>query len=347
MQHGGDIYHQTVELDFSVNINPLGMPPTVQKALQEAAEACIHYPDLKAEALTNALAEALSVSNEQIICGNGASELFLAIVHALQPKRILIPVPSFLGYERVAEAVGAEIIFYAMKKEESFRLTERFLEHLTEEMDLLFLANPNNPTGAVLSENLLLHILARAKERQITVVLDECFLGFTGEDRQRSMRSRLSEYPNLIVVRAFTKLYAIPGVRLGYLLCADLVLCEKIRLQLPEWNVSVFAQCAGVAALKEQEFVTKSVSYMQKQRKILAEELCDTGLQVYESDADYLFFFSEQRLYEPLLEKKILIRDCSNYRGLKKGYYRVAVKKEEENRRLIEEIRRCLEGGEK
>ena len=336
--HGGDIYRNQIRQDFSVNTNPLGMPDSVREALHQAVEEAEHYPDIHAQELTNAVAEQLRISEKKLVFGNGASELFHAVLHAVKPSKMLIPVPSFLGYEEAAKTMDCEFIFYEMKKEEKFCLTERILDALDESISLVFLANPNNPVGNLVEPELILEIAEKCRQCDITLVLDECFMELTGKEQKYSFLSHLEEFPNVVVVRAFTKLYAIPGVRLGYLVCEQ-TLAEKIRLQLPEWNLSVFAQRAGVAAIKEQGYVARAVSCIQTQRLFLCEELKAAGCIVYDSDADYLLFYSEKKLYELFLQRGILIRDCSNFRGLQSGYYRVAVKSEEQNRIFAEVLR--------
>ncbi len=342
--HGGDIYRNQIRQDFSVNTNPLGMPDSVREALHQAVEEAEHYPDIHAQELANAVAEQLQISEKQLVFGNGASELFHAVLHAVKPSKILIPVPSFLGYEEAAKALDCEVIFYEMKKEENFCLTERILDVLDESISLVFLANPNNPVGNLVELELILKIAEKCRQCDITLVLDECFMELTGKEQKYSFLSHLEEFPNVVVVRAFTKLYAIPGVRLGYLVCEQ-TLAEKIRLQLPEWNLSVFAQRAGVAASKEQGYVARAVACIQTQRLFLREELKAAGCIVYDSDADYLLFYSEKKLYELFLQRGILIRDCSNFRGLKSGYYRIAVKSEEQNR-IFAEVLRQIHGNE-
>lgn len=336
--HGGDIYRNQIRQDFSVNTNPLGMPDSVREALHQAVEEAEHYPDIHAQELANAVAEQLRISEKKLVFGNGASELFHAVLHAVKPSKMLIPVPSFLGYEEAAKAMDCEVIFYEMKKEEKFCLTERILDALDESISLVFLANPNNPVGNLVEPELILEIAEKCRQCDITLVLDECFMELTGKEQKYSFLSHLEEFPNVVVVRAFTKLYAIPGVRLGYLVCEQ-TLAEKIRLQLPEWNLSVFAQRAGVAAIKEQGYVARAVSCIQTQRLFLREELKAAGCIVYDSDADYLLFYSEKKLYELFLQRGILIRDCSNFRGLQSGYYRIAVKSEEQNRIFAEVLR--------
>ena len=343
--HGGDIYRNQIRLDFSVNTNPLGMPDPVKEALHQAVEEAENYPDIRAQALGAAVAEQLQVRKEQLVFGNGASELFRAVLHAIKPSKILIPVPSFLGYEEAAKAIDCEVIFYEMKKEENFCLTDRILDVLDENISLVFLANPNNPVGNLVEPELIFQIAEKCRQCDITLVLDECFMELTGKEQTYSFLKRLDEFPNVVVIRAFTKLYAIPGVRLGYLVCEQ-NLAEKIRLQLPEWNLSVFAQRAGVAAIKEQEYIVRAVVCIQTQRQFLLEELQAAGCSVFDSDADYLLFYSEMPLYELFLQRGILIRDCSNFRGLQRGYYRIAVKSEEQNRMFAEVLREIHENAQ-
>ncbi len=343
--HGGDIYRNQIRLDFSVNTNPLGMPDLVKEALHQAVEEAENYPDIRAQALSAAVTEQLQVRKEQLVFGNGASELFHAVLHAIKPSKILIPVPSFLGYEEAAKAIDCEVIFYEMKKEENFCLTDRILDVLDENISLVFLANPNNPVGNLVEPELIFQIAEKCRQCDITLVLDECFMELTGKEQTYSFLKRLDEFPNVVVIRAFTKLYAIPGVRLGYLVCEQ-NLAEKIRLQLPEWNLSVFAQRAGVAAIKEQEYIARAVVCIQTQRQFLLEELQAAGCSVFDSDADYLLFYSEMPLYELFLQRGILIRDCSNFRGLQRGYYRIAVKSEEQNRMFAEVLREIHENAQ-
>lgn len=336
--HGGDIYQNNVELDFSVNINPLGIPEKVKEEMHKAIDSCEHYPDISHTKLIAKIAENYQIPAEHILCGNGASELFIAIVHAIRPRKIIIPVPSFFGYERAAGVTDAVVSYYEMKESDNFCLTENFLQELQEDVDLLFLANPNNPVGNTIEESLLEQICDRCREKQITVVLDECFLEFT-EKKGFFSKHNLYDYPNAIVVKAFTKLYAIPGVRLGFSFCGGKEQTDRISLQLPEWNISVIAEAAGLAALEEKEYCDETVSYIRTEREYLAKELENADIQVFPGKADFLLLKTKQPLYDRLLEQKILIRDCSNYRGLQTGYYRVAVKQHEDNEKLIAAIK--------
>ncbi|MBQ8878097.1 MAG: aminotransferase class I/II-fold pyridoxal phosphate-dependent enzyme [Lachnospiraceae bacterium] len=338
--HGGDIYRNKVTLDFSVNINPFGMPKEVETALHNAVGQSELYPDIVSEELKQSVSQWLSIDEDKLAFGNGASELFMAIVRAINPRRAVIPVPSFLGYQYALEAVENETVYVELKEENGFIPDDSLIDALTEQTDLLFLTNPNNPTGILLNRQYLHSVLQHCKDKNILVVLDECFIEFCGEEH--SFLSETANYSNLLVVRAFTKSFAIPGVRLGYLVGSDALLLDKIKKQLPEWNLSVFAQQAGVACVKAKDYLDKTVKYIDSERKVMKEQLEALGLRVYDGRANFLLFYSEIPLYEKLLERGILIRDCSNYKGLSKGYYRVAVKKREENETLWKAIGECI-----
>ncbi len=338
--HGGDIYRNKVNLDFSVNTNPLGIPKSVEIALYEAVTCCHEYPDIAALKLKETVANLLSIPKEYLLFGNGASEVFMGIMHALRPKSVIIPVPSFYGYKYVAEAVESKIIYFPLKKENLFLPQKEFLEMLTEDIDLLFLANPNNPTGKLIDHQYLKSVLDLCREKNIYVVLDECFISFC--KGELSFLSKIDEYPNLLLVQAFTKIYAIPGVRLGYLVSSNTSLIQKIRKQFPEWNLSVFAQEAGIVCAHQMAYVEKTVEYVKKEREFLSAHLQEMGIQVFSSDANFILIYSEKLLYELLLKRGILIRDCENFRGLSKGYYRIAVKSRKENEILLKEIGECI-----
>ena len=329
--HGGDVYTNKVNIDFSVNVNPLGIPANVKQAMMEAINNVDVYPDIRREQLTEACATKLGEKKEYLIFGNGSSELFMAIANTLRPKKVVIPVPSFYGYEYAFSSVSEDIIFYSMKEEDNYRLTENFLNTLNA-VESIALANPNNPTGASIDKGLLIDILDACNKKNIKVILDECFIEFTDEE---SMIGLIDNYTNLIIVRSFTKIYAIPSVRLGYAICSDESLNDSIRKHLPEWNVSGIAQMAGIECTKCVDYITDTKEYVKKERDYLQGELSKPGIKVYDSVANYLFLYSEKPLYDLLLKQGILIRDCSNFRGLKEGYYRVAVKIHEDNLKLI------------
>lgn len=187
-----------------------------------------------------------------------------------------------------------------------------------------------------MNRDYLKKLLRICKEKNIWVVLDECFIEFCGNEF--SILPEIDTYDNLLLVRAFTKIYAIPGVRLGYLVCSNTSLLEKIRQHLPEWNISTFAQEAGIACVKQSSFIAKTVDYVRKERQFLLEHLNQLGVKTFPGEANFILLYSEKLLYEALLKQGILIRDCENFRGLSKGYYRIAVKTRKENEILLKAI---------
>lgn len=339
--HGGDIYRNRVTLDFSVNVNPCGFPDEIRQALLTAVEAGGRYPDMEAEKLKAAVGNWLSVSPGHLLFGNGASELFMAVFHALRPEETVIPVPAFSGYEYAARAAGSRIRFSAAEGKNGFRPGDELFRALTPDVRLLCLANPNNPTGALLEEAYLVSLLEHCRRQRITVLLDECFVEFC--EGNPSMLKNLERFPDLILVRAFTKSFAIPGVRLGYLVCENKALLEKIGRQLPEWNLSCFAQAAGRACARCQDFIEETAARVRNDRKMLEEGLKQLGLRTFPGQANFILLFSRFPLYRLLLERGILIRDCSSFRGLGEGFCRIAVKTEAENRILLQTIGEILE----
>ena len=333
--HGGDIYRNRIRLDFSVNVNPLGIPGSVKESLRTAVDDCEKYPDILSSGLKKAVGKAINAPDDELLFGNGASEIFMAIVHALRPKRMVIPVPSFYGYEHVSKAVESEILFYRLDAGNGFSADEGLLGTL-DGADMLFFTNPNNPTGRLTDRKYIRRLLDVCLKKGVRVVLDECFMPFCGEEN--SMLGEYGNYPNLMIVRAFTKIFSIPGVRLGYMICSDKKMIEKISSQLPEWNISVFAQKAGEACAKEGGFIRKTVEYIGRERTRLSDGLKGLGIKVFLSDADFLLIYTEIPLYDELLKRGILIRDCKNFRGLEKGYYRIAVKNETDNKELLREV---------
>ena len=266
-------------------------------------------------------------------------------MHALKPENIVIPVPSFYGYEYAAKAADSHIKYVYLPEETAFCPGKELLQALTADTDLLFLANPNNPTGQLMSREYLRELMEHCRQQGIIVVLDECFIEFCETDREQpvSLLGKIDQYENLLLVRAFTKSFAMPGVRLGYLVCSNEGLREKIRRQLPEWNLSVFAHRAGIVCAEQAEqYLQDTVEYVKTERAYLREGLEAPGIRVVSGEADFLLLYTTQPIYDRLLAKGILIRNCENFRGLGEGYYRIAVKKHEENEVLLDELEQCL-----
>lgn len=339
-EHGGDIYGHPGVVDFSANINPLGIPDAVVQAVRDCATQVDAYPDASCRELRAAIAQAEGVDAGSIVCTAGATDLISRVCLALKPAAALVTAPCFSGYEEALEQARARIVRHELREDEGFQLTERFVEDIGDDIDLVFLCSPNNPTGLTIPRDLVIRIAEAAAEAGAVVVLDECFLDFT---REPSCVPLLERLPNLIVMRAFTKLYAMAGLRLGYGICADGDLVARIEQAGQTWAVSTPAQRAGVAALGVEGWTERTRAFVDEQRAVLVRELEALGLQVVPGEANYLLFRSGRELYGPLLERGFLIRRCENYVGLGPGWYRIAVRTEAENAALLEALRDVME----
>lgn len=338
--HGGDVYRFRDYLDYSSNCNPLGLPGAVKEAIIEAIDASVHYPDVQCEELKAAIAAYEQTEEAYVVCGNGAAEVIFSLCLAGKPKTALLPAPTFAEYEQALESVDCRLSYYHLDRSSGFVLDEGILERIAQEKpDIFFVCNPNNPTGVLTEKRLLEELLQVCEEVGCLLVIDECFLDFIEEPQAYTMKEYLSKKQNLFLVKAFTKRYAMAGVRLGYGLTGNRSLLEKMQEVTQPWNVSGLAQAAGVAALKQTAYVEEGRQLIFRERAFLKEELHNLGLRIFDSAANYLFFEGPKELAQKMKQHQILIRDCSNYVGLRQGDFRIAVRSHEENCRLVEALK--------
>ena len=337
--HGGDIYRNKGVLDFSSNVNPLGTPKSVIDAATESLKNAQHYPDVKNTALLSALSEYENVPEDHIILGNGAAEVIFSFVRAVNPEKALLPAPTFAEYGLALKCTGCDINTYPLK---DLMVCEDIFEYLTEDTDCAFICNPNNPTGFLTDKDLLEDIIKACQEKHIYLLLDECFLDFAEDGSSYSKKSLLDKYDRLFILNSFTKRYAMAGIRLGYGLSSDRKFLDKMESMNQPWNISIVAQAAGQAALKEKEYLEKARALVNEQREYLKAEMASMGLKVFDSKSNYIFFKGPEDLYEKCLEKGILIRDCSNYEGLSSGYFRIAVRNKSDNDRLLTVLHKIM-----
>lgn len=349
LTHGGDLVgfaeqYGIEPLDFSVNTNPFGLSPRARTALTRAADRACAYPDPLSRRLCSAISHQEQVPTAWITCGNGAADLIWRIALAVKPTQALLPAPTFSEYETALHFTGCQIQYHPLCKEQDFRLQPDILSSITNDTDILFLCNPNNPTGLCVSPVLLQQILERCRCCGTLLVVDECFLGFLSRAEQLSMKSQLAAFPNLLILKAFTKLYGMAGLRLGYCLCSDTNLLAELRAAGQCWPVSVAAEEAGIAALQDADFVSKMLAWLPPERSRVARTMAQLGLTVWPGEANYLFFQTEISNYpKKLAEKGILIRDCSNYIGLSDGYCRAAILLPEQNDQLLKAMKQIRE----
>ena len=345
--HGGDTVGFFEEygfepLDFSANCNPLGAPDGVKRAICLAAGEIDVYPDPLCRRLCADLAVHEAVKSEYILCGNGSADLIDRLVNAKRPRLAVITDPTFSEYERALSNSGCRIRHHTLENIDGFKVTDSIFERLTSDVDMLFLCNPNNPTGLTIDRDLLHTIVDVCKEADILLVLDECFNGFLDDPDLHTLKDRMNDCPHLLILKAFTKLYGMAGVRLGYCLCSDTGLLTSMQKAGQPWAVSSLAQAAGIAALSEQEYVQEARELVRTERTFLADALRSLAVKVTDSEANYLFFHTDlPDLSGRMRQQGILIRNCSNYQGLSEGYYRVAVRTHEENIRMIAAMTAC------
>ena len=343
--HGGNVYQYKNCVDFSANCNPLGTPESVKNAIIESLSHISDYPQVGCAPLKDAIAQYEGVKPSQVICGNGAAELIFSLCRALKPKKALLPAPTFAEYEQALTSVDCVCSHFFLKEETNFSMEASFLEEIKKGFDIIFLCNPNNPTGILTDRDFLMKVLKKCREHSVFLVVDECFLDFVEEPESYTLKDVLKEYQNLFLLKAFTKRYAMAGVRLGYGLTANQDLLQKMESVTQPWNVSSLAQAAGLAALKETEYVKEGRETVFKEQEFLKKEMKELGFTVFPSEANYIFFKGERNLFEKCVEKGVLIRDCSNYPGLESGYFRIAVKNHEDNKTLIRALKEIAERG--
>ena len=349
--HGGDCYRNEVNMDFSINVNPLGIPEEITDAMQQSLTQAMVYPDPQCQALRQAIGGVYQKDAACIVCGNGASDLLLAFARAFMPKKALLPVPGFSGYAYALKSIGCHVALFDTKEDEDFALSEAFLDRIRlEAPDLVILTNPGNPSGHLLSQEFLTKVAGLCRHMNIRLLIDECFIELTGEGKDNSFLKASSGTKNIFILQALTKSMAIPGIRLGYLFCPKEQDAKKVQEQVSDWNVSVIAQRAGIAGMQvlaDGTYLSQARQLLERERAYLTQSLQEIGAKVYPGTANFLLFYEDSiEWYAALLKQKILIRDCSDYAGLSKGFYRIAIRRREENQVLVETMQAVKEGKE-
>lgn len=349
--HGGNHGSAGTGLDFSANINPLGMPAGALEAALKGVHQSVRYPDPANRSLTEKLSRSLKIPGETIRFGNGAAELLMAAVRAQPSDCFLIPVPSFLEYERAAASTGNRIRFLLLPEEEDFAFTwkvrDRIVDITREELRTggtvtVILANPNNPTGKCIPDGILRELCDYFEEENIRYLVDESFLPFVPDADERSVIPLVAGRKTGAVIRSFTKICGMPGLRLGYLVTGDARWRDGLDRGMQPWTVSLPAQMAGEAALGDPGFIRETRSLILREKPYLQNALKD-GLaeRVYEGEAPFILFRADPGTGERLRSRKIFIRDCRDFRGLEESYFRIGIRTHEENRKLIDIWRSC------
>ncbi len=342
--HGGDIYsyyekYSRYPVDFSSSLNPLNAPLEVTNAYVEAYKYSFAYPPHDYKELREKIAEKENTDIKNICVSNGAGELIRYIPVIFKPKNALITAPAFSEYKK--SLINCNVYEYLLKKENNFLTGNDFLDNISFK-DMVFLTNPDNPIGNLINIDFIEKIVEKCRKENSYLVLDECFIDLA--ENGESAVPLIKKYNNLIIIKAFTKTYAFAGLRLGYAVSNEKII-DIIDNMLPEWRVSMPANMCGIAALSDKSFINSSIEYIKKEKEYLISNLKIFDFIIYGSKANYIFFYAGIFDLKERLEKyNILIRDCSNYNGLSKGYYRVAVKKHDDNEKLIKALKEIVNG---
>lgn len=327
-------------IDLSANINPLGPPSVLKERWANYFERIGDYPDPNVNSLREVISEKEKVPKEVILIGNGGAELISLLGRMLARKNVLIIQPTFSEYEQACLANDCQIFYHQL--DESWDLNIEALVKKLKKIDAVFLCNPNNPTGLCFPYETVLHLVEACKKRGITLVIDEAFHDFW--KNYQSLTPILQDFSNVVLLRSLTKMYAIPGLRLGYLLADKTVIKELSKFQ-PHWSVNTLAMLAGEECLKDEKHIKQTIDYMEIERERLFAFFMSQGFEVTPSEINFYLLRdpsceSQLALFEFLLGKGIVPRHTMNFPGLEGKWLRFAIKSSMENDRLLQVLKK-------
>lgn len=360
-QHGGNVeelkreYQLDQELiDFSANVNPNGISPKAKKMIQSNLEVISSYPDTEYVQLKQSIVQYSGAAFEDILLGNGSTELISNFIHYVSPKNALIIGPTYSEYEREVKLNGGNYQYYALKESRDFCIdVEEFLTILNSSIDLIILCNPNNPTGTSLNQGVLRQILQICQKHNIFMMIDETYIEFATNSTSLSAIPLTKEFSNLFVIRGISKFFASPGLRFGYGICSHKGVKNELKEKQDPWNINSIANIAVPAMLSDIDYIENTQKMIQKQRQFIVDTLSSwASLKIYETNANFILCkiindkISSKEIFEALLKKGLLIRDCSSFPFLDSTYIRFCFMKEEQNLLLIEQMQQILESNE-
>lgn len=330
-------------IDFSSNVNP-HIISDLGKYVLEGLEKSRSYPDINYTNLRNNISDYIKVDSELIIPGNGATEIIYLLMKSIK-RRLAILNPTFSEYGRGAKLNNLEIIDFHLKEENNFSIDLDEIQKNMDKFDSLFVCNPNNPNGKVKDLNELLDLMI---ENDKLLIVDETFMEFVGDEEKYSLINKIEQTPNLFILKAVTKFFGMPGLRLGYGVTSNKQIIKNIYEYKEPWTINSFAENLSNYLFKDKEYINGSKDYYINERKFMLEELRKISrLKVYDTDTNFVLIKLDDdeanSLKLELFEKyNILIRDASNFIGLDKSYIRVAIKSHNDNKVLIESLRKIL-----
>ena len=330
-------------IDFSSNINPF-IVDSMDKIVAAGVGSLQKYPDIKYRRLRKNISDYLGVDDSQVIPGNGATEIIYLLMRNLRGRLAIIN-PTFSEYRKGAELAGLSVVDFVMDWKKDFKLDLDEIYRRKDEFDSIFICNPNNPDGSVREIKKLLEF---AEKEGKLLIVDETFIEFADSEKDRSLVNMVEKSKNLFIIRAVTKFFGIPGIRLGYGISSNRELLQKMYDEKEPWTINSFADSASDFIFKEEEYIRKSKEYFSKERVCMINEINKIdGIKAFNSDANFILVRFENRnvldLKENLLKRAgLLIRDASNFIGLDSSFARVAIKNHEQNIVLVDAIRSVL-----
>lgn len=351
--HGGNVeeisrkygFNEKELIDFSANINPMGLNENVKAAMIKSLDKIEKYPDISYYNLKKSISEYENIDSDNLLLGNGAAEVIFNITRGLKPKKVLIPAPTFSEYEEAVLSIDGEIEYYNLNEEEDFKLNNKLINSLDESIDMIFICNPNNPTGVLTKNTFIERLVEKCIETKTIIVLDESFLDFLSLQNEYTSKHLLQKYKNVIIVKSLTKFFAMPGIRIGYGISRNNEFIKLINKVTVPWSINVVA-CAGVIkALKEEAYIKESITYIENEKNYLYNSLKRMkDIKVFKPSVNFIMFklLKDLDLKREMLKNNILIRSCDNYEGLNNRFYRIAVRNRKENDKIISVLRKLL-----
>lgn len=349
--HGGNIseiskrYDLRPEdvIDFSASINPLGMSQLTKKGITDHLDTVLHYPEQFADTLASEIAKFHDIPERCVLAGNGSTELIYLIPRAFKPKKALMVIPTFSEYRNALELVGCDTDTFLLSEENRFKLeVERLIGALEGRYDILYICNPGNPTGALVSKDAILEIIDKASSYGTLCIVDEAFIDFTEDE---SVKKAAIERTNLIVLRSMTKFFGIPGMRVGFAISSKENI-DRMMVYKEPWSINSLGSIAAIESLKDTGYMEESRRFVEKERDYLLSGLADIHwLKPFPSVANYILVRIDREgldgdaLFDMLAKKGLLIRSCTSFEGLGNKFFRIAVRKREDNERLVNGLR--------
>lgn len=348
--HGGNVYKLQRKgkmdiLDYSSNINPLGVPESLKKSISENFTILEKYPDINYIELRESIGDYNCISKENILVGNGATEILFLYMKALKPKKVMIVSPTFAEYERSLKDLNVKIDFFKLDEINGFKIDIEKLKTEAINYDLLVLCNPNNPTGSFIGKKELLELTNYLKTFETKIFIDECFIEFIDNWEQKTAINFKND--NIFILRALTKFFALPGIRLGYGISYDYEIIKKIEEIREPWSVNAFADLAGKVILKDEEYILKTKKWILEERIWFYKKLEEIDkIKIYKSNSNFILLrlktSNSENFCKLMIEKGVLVRNASNFRFLDNKYVRLAIKDRIKNEQVLKAIKEVL-----